>query len=460
MTLPEGWRAETLREACVLLTDGTHNSPSNSTSGDFPYITAKNVKWEGLDFRELTYVSRQEHEEIYRRCPVKVGDVLLIKDGATTGVAAINSLTEPFSLLSSVAVLRPVADLLNNRFLWYWLKSDSAQDAMIRSMSGSAIRRLTLTTIGRTVFPIAPLAEQRRIVAKLDALTAGIARARVELDRVPALAKNLRTNILIECFRGLETTAVELGTRLVAIEAGKNLRCVERPPRQGEHGVVKVSAVTWGRFDISQAKTLPSDYTPLEKARIRQGDLLISRANTLELVGAAVLVEDEPQNLFLSDKILRLVAEEDDKRWMLWFLRSPIGRRQIENAATGNQLSMRNISQEAIRRLRMPFPDVTTRQNRIRRLEAVFSRADRLEAEAARAHALLHRLEAALLAKAFRGELVPQDPNDEPASVLFDRIRAERAATSKPRRSREKVASSPNPSRSHSTVPGGLDITS
>lgn len=70
------------------------------------------------------------------------------------------------------------------------------------------------------------------------------------------------------------------------------------------------------------------------------------------------------------------------------------------------------------------------------RIETAFARADRLEAEAARAKALLDRLEAAILAKAFRGELVPQDPADEPASVLLDRIRAERAAAPKPKRGR------------------------
>jgi type I restriction enzyme S subunit len=75
-----------------------------------------------------------------------------------------------------------------------------------------------------------------------------------------------------------------------------------------------------------------------------------------------------------------------------------------------------------------------------RLLDAAFARADRLEAEATRARALLDRLEAAILAKAFRGELVPQDPNDEPASVLLDRIRAERAAAPKPKRGRARKA--------------------
>ncbi len=73
-------------------------------------------------------------------------------------------------------------------------------------------------------------------------------------------------------------------------------------------------------------------------------------------------------------------------------------------------------------------------------INMAFARADRLEAEAARARALLDRLESAILAKAFRGELVPQDPNDEPASVLLDRIRAERAASPKPKRGRRAAA--------------------
>jgi type I restriction enzyme S subunit len=100
---------------------------------------------------------------------------------------------------------------------------------------------------------------------------------------------------------------------------------------------------------------------------------------------------------------------------------------------------MRNISQDALRRIRLPFPSVGIRRQLIEKLESAFTRADRLEAEAARARALLDRLESAILAKAFRGELVPQDPNDEPASVLLDRIKAARSqqAQSQPKRGRK-----------------------
>ena len=93
-----------------------------------------------------------------------------------------------------------------------------------------------------------------------------------------------------------------------------------------------------------------------------------------------------------------------------------------------------------IRALHIALPPIEEQREIVKRLKAGLARADRLEAEAARACALLDRLEAAILAKAFRGELVPQDPNDEPASVLLDRIRAERAAAPKPKRGRARKA--------------------
>jgi len=86
------------------------------------------------------------------------------------------------------------------------------------------------------------------------------------------------------------------------------------------------------------------------------------------------------------------------------------------------------------------MPPIEEQQEIVRFVHATFTHADRLEAEATRARTLLDRLESAILAKAFRGELVPQDPNDEPASVLLERIRTQRAATSKPNPSHPTVS--------------------
>jgi type I restriction enzyme S subunit len=369
---------------------------------------------------------------------VRDGDIFVCEGGEPGRAAVWRNGDQELIFQKALHRLR-VLDGMQPDYLAQYVRFAVAQHEFSNLLTGTTIKHLPQVALQRMRVAVSPAAEQRRIVTKLDVLTSRVARTRAELDRVPILVSKMKLESLKACFEEAGQEQHEFGALLRSIEAGKNLRCEERPPRDGELGVVKVSAVTWGSFDPRQSKTLPSDYVPPEKARIRSGDLLISRANTLELVGAVVLVDRQPNGLFLSDKILRLVlVDEDAKKWVLWFLRSPFGREQIERLATGNQLSMRNISQDALRRIRLPFPSSHTRRRLIQKVETSFARADRLKVEAARARTLLDRLEFAILAKAFRGELIAQDPNDEPASVLLSRIRAARGqqAQSKPKRGR------------------------
>jgi type I restriction enzyme S subunit len=210
------------------------------------------------------------------------------------------------------------------------------------------------------------------------------------------------------------------GDLLHKIEAGKNLRCEERPPIKGESGVVKVSAVTWGRSDPEKSKTLPPGYHPPEQAQIHAGDLLFSRANTIDLVGAVALVEAEPERLFLSDKVLRLVIEDDMKSWVLRFLRSGSGRAQIEQLATGNQLSMRNISQEALRRIHLPFPPLSERGRIVTKLHALTARLARARAELDRVNSLAAKQRETILAACIAQHLqeAPRVRFDEEIAIL------------------------------------------
>ena len=198
---------------------------------------------------------------------------------------------------------------------------------------------------------------------------------------------------------------------------------------------MKISAVTWGTYDDGKSKTLPPHIKVPESTRICVGDFLISRANTLELVGACVIVHKVTRPVFLSDKILRLVLPNAIKPWLLIVLQSPSGRKQIESLATGNQLSMRNLAQANLRQILIPNPSSEEREEIVRRVEDLFAFADRIEARLAAAQKTVERLTPSVLAKAFRGDLVPQDPNDEPATVLLDRLRNPSSTThSKPSR--------------------------
>ncbi|CAD5942874.1 Type I restriction enzyme EcoEI M protein [Planktothrix agardhii] len=141
----------------------------NTETGDRLYITSKNVRENYLDLSNVSYISEEAHRTIFSRCPVRKGDVLYIKDGANTGLAAINTLREEFSLLSSVAVMRGKCEILDNRYLVFYLNSAHGRKNMLSMISGVAITRLTLTKLNSALIPLPPLEIQKAIVAEIEA---------------------------------------------------------------------------------------------------------------------------------------------------------------------------------------------------------------------------------------------------------------------------------------------------
>ncbi|WP_373496493.1 restriction endonuclease subunit S [Aquiflexum sp.] len=169
--LPEGWVWEYLGNSMLKITDGTHHSPLNLENGDFKYVSAKNIKENGIKLSNITYVTEKAHREIYARCNPETGDLLYIKDGATTGICCINDLDEEFSMLSSVALLK-LPTVILNEYLLRVMRSPYYYDIMREGMSGVAITRVTLTKLKASVIPIPPFEEQKAIVEKVNSLMA------------------------------------------------------------------------------------------------------------------------------------------------------------------------------------------------------------------------------------------------------------------------------------------------
>ncbi len=183
ITIHPDWPMVELGRACEKIMDGTHFSPPNTETGDRLYITSKNIRENYLDLSNVSYISEEDHRAIYSRCPVRNGDVLYIKDGANTGLATINTLTVEFSLLSSVAVMRGKSDMLDNRYLAFFLNTDRGRQNMLSMISGVAITRLTLTKLNAAMIPLPPLAIQQQIVAEIEAEQALVAANRELIER-------------------------------------------------------------------------------------------------------------------------------------------------------------------------------------------------------------------------------------------------------------------------------------
>ena len=194
------WEEKKLGEICSQITDGTHHSPPNGESGNYKYITAKNIRIWGLDLSNVTYVSEDIHKEITARCNPQKGDVLYIKDGATTGIAIVNPLEEEFSMLSSVALIKPYKDVLSSEFLCYTLNSPSIYNQTRSQMDGAAITRVTLVKIKGFVISIPPLSEQQSIVETLDSLKSKVDQLQANYEKISKECDALKQAILRQVF--------------------------------------------------------------------------------------------------------------------------------------------------------------------------------------------------------------------------------------------------------------------
>lgn len=212
--------------------------------------------------------------------------------------------------------------------------------------------RMDLRRFPDLVVALPPLTEQRRIVDLIAAFDAAAEASRREARALRLVHGTLRERMLSEA----EAT-VPLGVVISRIEAGRSPDGVDRQPEAGEASVLKVSAVRPGWFDRTQVKVISDTSVFPEHALVRNGDLLITRANTRELVGAVCLVEGPYPNSFLCDKTLRLVPRTDvaSAPYLLEVLQSDDSRRQLSGAATGTSASMKNISQSSIREVRVPL---------------------------------------------------------------------------------------------------------
>jgi type I restriction enzyme S subunit len=227
-------------------------------------------------------------------------------------------------------------------------------------------------------------------------------------------------------------TLTELGTLIDGFEAGRNLRAHGHPAGANEFGVLKVSAVSWGRFNPVENKALFAGDVPRSKELVRKGDLLISRANTTELVGAVVLVNEDHPWLMLPDKVLRLRVRNSVivPEFLLRALRIRSVRKYFEVNGTGTSDSMRNLSQPKIEGAPILLPPLMEQRRIVAKLEALQARSRRACEALDAVPPLLEKLRQSILAAAFRGDLTKdwraRHKNVEPASKLLERIRAER----------------------------------
>lgn len=204
--LLEGWKWVRLGDICNKIQDGSHFSPQvqydEPGENRFKYITAKNIRNNFMDFRKVIYVDKDYHDSIYSRCNPEFGDVLLTKDGINTGEVTLNTLHEPFSLLSSVCVFKTKKDKLESSFLKYFIQSPLGNKAILESMTGTAIKRIVLRKIKDAKIILPSLSEQQIIVSELESKLTICDKIEETISQSLQQAETMRQSILKKAFEG------------------------------------------------------------------------------------------------------------------------------------------------------------------------------------------------------------------------------------------------------------------
>jgi type I restriction enzyme S subunit len=272
-------------------------------------------------------------------------------------------------------------------------------------VTGTTRGKLTKAGASGILVPVPPLAEQRRIADVLDQAEALRAKRRAALSQLDTLTQAI--------FRGMfgdtgsnskQWPVCPVSDYVAEFQGGRSIEAESSENAITRNRVLKVSAVTGMKFLAQESKPVPDSYQPPPEHFVRDGDLLFSRANTTELVGAVANVETPPSNLLLPDKLWRFVWRHPVvvEPLFVWSLfQTPSLRYEIGRRATGTSGSMKNISQEKVFGIHTIVPPLSLQQDFARRVAAV----EQLRVSYRNSLAKLDELFASLQHRAFRGEL-------------------------------------------------------
>jgi len=417
-----GWRRVPLGEACAKITDGAHHSPEtfpDKGNNRFLYLTSRNVRDGGLDLSVTSYVSARDHREIFSRCDVQFGDVLLTKDGAGTGNCCINTLEEPFSLLSSVCVLRPNQQTIDARFLLYFLQSAAGREQIVGQMTGAAIKRTILRTIKQATIPLPPLEEQRRLVAVLDEAFAAITTATANAARNLTNARELFESYGEALFSDLLNIGIEhkaLGD-LTAPGSGITYGVV-KPGGEGAVAFVRGGDLVDGAVRMDRLRTISEAFSQqYRRTLLRGGELLICLVGT---PGQCAIAPKELAGANIARQVgLVRLREGVNAGYVRDYLLSSVGQRALGLKTGGSVQQVINLGD--LKLIGIPVPDAALQSEIVGKLRLIKESTLLLERHYRRKLVDLAVLKQSVLQRAFSGGLARQDTvaNDNFATPEF-----------------------------------------
>lgn len=489
--LPESWLLEEIKTLCEFNPKHDKDIPDNTEISFVPMaalnektgtIQEQNSKLLGEVRKGYTHFA--DGDVIFAKItPCMENGKSAVAKNLISGLACGST---EFHILRSNGVLAP-------EYLYFFLRQRRYLDMASGAMTGVVgQRRLPKEFLLETKIPLPPLNEQKRIVTKIEGLNDRTQRAKEALEAIPKLCDRFRRSVLDAAFRG-DLTAnwrkenednsttkdflIEAGIQpaneanlpslpngwawvlagnLCNIKSGVALGKKRTPGTQLiELPYLRVANVQRGWLDLNEIKTVLVTPKEAEALYLNNGDILMNEGGDRDKLGRGWVWEEEIKNCIHQNHVFRLRLKTDKvpSRYISYYA-NEFGQKYFMNQ--GKQTTnLASISMSKLSNLPLPIAIPGEMELIIQLIEKMFKIIDLMNQEHQKAIKLLDILEQATLSKAFRGELVPQDPDDEPASILLERIRSEleKLDNSKPKSNRISKNKS-NKSEKQATIPG------
>ncbi len=439
--LPPGWEWARLEDLAApmhrAITDGPFGSNLKSdhyTNSGARVIRLQNIG-DGYFRDERSYISL-EHFYALRAHEVRTGDLVVASLGDAPPRASLVPLLADPAIVKADCIRVRLSSHVDHRWVLYTLMSPQTKGVAARSIKGVGRPRLGMAQIRALLVPVPPLTEQRRIVATVDANLSLLDAALNLVEDTSQKASRLELSTILTALNGVEYSTARLGCLLR--EPLANGRSV--PTRIGGFPVLRLSALASGSIQLSERKDGAWSREQALSFLVKSGDYLISRGNgTLSLVGRGSAVLSDPGDVAFPDTMIRVRPNEEllllPYLALIW--NSPMTRLQIEkNART--TAGIYKINQSIVENIELPLPSREDQAHVLQYVDGLSSQIAAARRSTLSVQTRARSLRSALFKEAFAGRLVPQDPNEEPASVLLERIKEERAAQPKVGRTPKK----------------------
>jgi type I restriction enzyme S subunit len=436
--------------------------------GQSPPSNTYNTKGKGLPF----YQGKSEFRDLFptpsKYCsdPLKIAEPEDILISVRAPVGPTNLCREKSCIGRGLASIRPLGEL-SNRYLLYYLRS--IENWLSAQGTGSTFTAISKSDLEELTIPIAPLDEHRRIVKKLEKLLDKVGSCQKRLSNIPIILKRFRQSVLAAACSGRLTadwrennkskSAVE---ETIAAIREKREAVVKTPSQKerlrqiyessegndsnslpetwrfialnkicdsfdygtsakshptGKIPVLRMGNIQNGKIDWTDL-VFTSDENEIQDYLLKPNTVLFNRTNSPELVGKTAIYRGERPAIFAGYLIRMNPSPELDPEYINLCLNTNYAREFCRGIRTDG-VSQSNINAQKLGTFEVPFCSLNEQKEIVCRVKSLFAIADRIEERYSKARKQVNILTQSLLAKAFRGELVPQDPNDEPADKLF-----------------------------------------